>query len=79
MSNFFRGAVVSVATVVLAACGTLAVASATPGPDTEAAASRTSYPPPGGEPIRFGPFSFPSDGQLSGGFAWDTSAGRGRY
>ncbi|MFF8844243.1 hypothetical protein ACF08N_16240 [Streptomyces sp. NPDC015127] len=31
----------------------------------------------GGRPIRFGPFEFPANGNISGGFAWDTSNGGG--
>ncbi|MEU6115695.1 hypothetical protein ABZ840_14365 [Streptomyces sp. NPDC047117] len=30
---------------------------------------------PGGRPIQMGPFTFPAQGQVNGGFGWNTSGG----
>ncbi|MGW7050662.1 hypothetical protein [Streptomyces sp. NPDC054887] len=73
MSFFRRTAAVSAVAVALVAGGLASTASAAPA-GAPAAVSEVLHPyPPGGGPLRFGPFVFPSNGQVSGGFAWNTS------
>ncbi|MGW7198885.1 hypothetical protein [Streptomyces chryseus] len=73
MSFFSRAAAVSA--VVLVACGLVSTSAAAAVPaQAPASVSEAGHPyPPGGGPLRFGPFVFPANGQVSGGFAWNTS------
>ncbi|WP_030617049.1 hypothetical protein [Streptomyces sclerotialus] len=72
MSFLRRAAAASVIAVALATCGAVPSALAAP----PASSSADPYDEgPDGRPIRMGPFTFPSQGQVNGGFGWNTSGG----
>ncbi|MET9515191.1 hypothetical protein [Streptomyces sp. NPDC002994] len=77
MAFFRRAAAVSLAAAALVAFGAVSAASAAPaGAPASVSDGRHPYPGGHGGPIRFGPIVIPSDGQFTGGFAWDTSGSR---
>ncbi|MEV0602849.1 hypothetical protein AB0I82_26640 [Streptomyces sp. NPDC050315] len=78
MSFLRRAAAASVIAVALATCGAAPSALAAPSTpaDSSASAAVPSDGEPGGaRPIQMGPFTFPSTGQLQGGFGWNTTGG----
>ncbi|MER7576549.1 hypothetical protein [Streptomyces sp. NPDC126514] len=83
MSFVRRIAALSFAVVALLVGGLASSAAAAPAAPTEPTVSAVPVDGPfgghggGHRPIRFGPFEFPSNGQVSAGFAWDTNNGGG--
>ncbi|MGW7440146.1 hypothetical protein [Streptomyces sp. NPDC054849] len=83
MSILRRAAVVTVAAAALVTGAAASSAFAAPAaPATASAPVAVGSDVPGfghqgGRPIRFGPFEFPSNGNVSAGFAWNTSNGGG--
>lgn len=75
MSFLRRAAAASVIAVALATCGAAPSALAAPSTSSASATVPSDGEPGGARPIQMGPFTFPSTGQLQGGFGWNTSGG----